>query len=81
MRNTRLSGLEQEVVGGTEGGRSPTAVPPTTSPRLAPGADGQARRRKVLLGKTLRGFAVSAEQRRVRVGTYGYSQLIVTRAM
>jgi len=41
MGKTRLSGLEQEVVGGTEGGRSPTGVPPTTSPRLAPGADGQ----------------------------------------
>jgi transposase len=43
MEKARLSGSEQEVVGGTEGGRSPTGVPPTTSPRLAEGADGRQR--------------------------------------
>jgi len=30
MEKTRWSGMDQGVVGGTEGGRSPTGVPPTT---------------------------------------------------
>jgi transposase len=30
MGKTRLSGMEETVVGGMEGGRSPTGVPPTT---------------------------------------------------
>jgi transposase len=37
MEKTRQSGRKQEVVGGTEGGRSPTGVPPTTSAAAAPG--------------------------------------------
>lgn len=36
MGKTRLSGMEETVVGGTQGGRSPTGVPPTT---VAAGAD------------------------------------------
>jgi len=32
MEKTRWSGMDQGVVGGTEGGRSPTGVPPTTPP-------------------------------------------------
>ena len=31
MERTRMLGTEQAVVGGTEGGRSPTGVPPTTA--------------------------------------------------
>lgn len=31
MEKTRWSGIDQGVVGGTEGGRSPTGVPPTTA--------------------------------------------------
>ena len=38
MERTRLSGMEQAVVGGTEGGRSPTGVPPTTAAAAEPGA-------------------------------------------
>jgi hypothetical protein len=39
MEKARMLGMEEAVVGGTEGGRSPTGVPPTTAaPRvLAPG--------------------------------------------
>jgi transposase-like protein len=33
--------MEDTVVGGTEGGRSPTGVPPTTVAAASPGADGQ----------------------------------------
>ena len=33
MEKTRWSGMDQAVVGGTEGGRSPTGVPPTTAGR------------------------------------------------
>jgi transposase len=36
MARARMLGTEQAVVGGTEGGRSPTGVPPTTA--AAPGA-------------------------------------------
>ena len=31
MENTRMLGMEKAVAGGTEGGRSPTGVPPTTT--------------------------------------------------
>ena len=31
MEKTRMLGMEEMVVGGTEGGRSPTGVPPTTA--------------------------------------------------
>jgi transposase len=41
MGKTRLSGMEETVVGGTEGGRSPTGVPPTTVAAADPGANGQ----------------------------------------
>jgi transposase len=37
MEKTRQSGRKSEVVGGTEGGRSPTGVPPTTSTAAGPG--------------------------------------------
>ena len=36
MENARMLGME-DVVGGTEGGRSPTGVPPTTAAAAAPG--------------------------------------------
>jgi transposase len=35
MEKTRQSVMNEEVVGGTEGGRSPTGVPPTTSAAAA----------------------------------------------
>jgi len=38
MEKARMLGMEQAVVGGTEGGRSPTGVPPTTAAAAAPGA-------------------------------------------
>jgi transposase len=37
MEKARMLGTEQGVVGGTEGGRSPTGVPPTTPAAAAPG--------------------------------------------
>ncbi len=38
MERTRMLGTDQGVVGGTEGGRSPTGVPPTTAAAPAPGS-------------------------------------------
>jgi len=38
MEKARMLGTEQVVVGGTEGGRSPTGVPPTTTAPVAQGA-------------------------------------------
>ena len=38
MERTRMLGMEEAVAGGTEGGRSPTGVPPTTAAAAAPGA-------------------------------------------
>ena len=38
MEKARMLGMEQGVVGGTEGGRSPTGVPPTTPAAANPGA-------------------------------------------
>lgn len=38
MERTRMLGTEQVVVGGTEGGRSPTGVPPTTTAAAGQGA-------------------------------------------
>ena len=38
MERTRMLGTEQAVVGGTEGGRSPTGVPPTTAAAAGLGA-------------------------------------------
>ena len=38
MERARMLGTEQVVVGGTEGGRSPTGVPPTTAAAADPGA-------------------------------------------
>ena len=38
MGKARMLVMEQAVVGGTEGGRSPTGVPPTTAAAAAPGA-------------------------------------------
>jgi hypothetical protein len=37
MEKARMLGTEQVVVGGTEGGRSPTGVPPTTTAPVAQG--------------------------------------------
>ena len=37
MEKARMLGMDQGVVGGTEGGRSPTGVPPTTPADAAPG--------------------------------------------
>ena len=37
MEKARMLGMEQGVVGGTEGGRSPTGVPPATAAAAAPG--------------------------------------------
>ena len=37
MEKARMLGTEQVVVGGTEGGRSPTGVPPTTTAAVAQG--------------------------------------------
>jgi transposase len=37
MEKARMLGMEQAVVGGTEGGRSPTGVPPTTAAAAALG--------------------------------------------
>jgi transposase len=37
MENARMLGMEEVVVGGTEGGRSPTGVPPTTAAAAALG--------------------------------------------
>ncbi len=37
MKKTRMLGMEEGVVGGTEGGRSPTGVPPTTPAAAVPG--------------------------------------------
>lgn len=39
MEKTRWSGMDQGVVGGTEGGRSPTGVPPTTPAAAARGPE------------------------------------------
>jgi len=38
MERARMLATEQAVVGGTEGGRSPTGVPPTTAAAAGPGA-------------------------------------------
>jgi len=38
MEKARMLAVEQAVVGGTEGGRSPTGVPPTTAAATVPGA-------------------------------------------
>ena len=38
MEKARMLGMEEVVAGGTEGGRSPTGVPPTTTPAAVPGA-------------------------------------------
>lgn len=38
MEKARMLGTEQGVVGGTEGGRSPTGVPPTTAAAAGPRA-------------------------------------------
>jgi transposase len=38
MEKARMLGMEQAVVGGTQGGRSPTGVPPTTAAAATPGA-------------------------------------------
>jgi transposase len=38
MENARMLGTEEVVVGGTEGGRSPTGVPPTTTALGGPAA-------------------------------------------
>ena len=38
MERTRMLGLEEAVAGGTEGGRSPTGVPPATAAAAAPGS-------------------------------------------
>ena len=38
MEKARMLGTEQVVVGGTKGGRSPTGVPPTTTPAAGRGA-------------------------------------------
>ena len=35
MEKARMLGMEGAVAGGTEGGRSPTGVPPTTTPAVA----------------------------------------------
>jgi transposase len=41
MEKARMLGMEQSVVvGGTEGGRSPTGVPPTTAAAAGPGGPG-----------------------------------------
>jgi transposase len=41
MEKARMLGMEQAVVvGGTEGGRSPTGVPPTTAATAGPGGPG-----------------------------------------
>jgi transposase len=37
MEKARMLGMDQGVVGGTEGGRSPTGVPPTTPAAAVPG--------------------------------------------
>ena len=37
MENARMLGIEQVVAGGTEGGRSPTGVPPATTAAAGPG--------------------------------------------
>jgi transposase len=37
MEKARMLGMDHGVVGGTEGGRSPTGVPPTTPGAAAPG--------------------------------------------
>ena len=37
MEKARMLGMEEAVVGGTEGGRSPTGVPPTTAAAAAGG--------------------------------------------
>ena len=37
MENARMLGTERVLVGGTEGGRSPTGVPPTTTTAAGPG--------------------------------------------
>jgi len=38
MEKARILGMEEAVAGGTEGGRSPTGVPPATAAVAAPGA-------------------------------------------
>ncbi len=49
MEKARMLGTEQVVVGGTEGGRSPTGVPRTTTAAATdPGAPGGGDRRPVL---------------------------------
>jgi len=42
MEKARMLGMEEAVAGGTEGGRSPTGVPPATAAAAAPGASGPA---------------------------------------
>ena len=37
MEKARMLGTDGAVAGGTEGGRSPTGVPPTTTPAAALG--------------------------------------------
>ena len=43
MADARMVAMDQAVVGGTEGGRSPTGVPPTTAAAADPGATTPAR--------------------------------------
>jgi hypothetical protein len=38
MEKARMLGMEEAVAGGTEGGRSPTGVPPATAAATVPGA-------------------------------------------
>jgi len=40
MEKARMLGMEEAVAGGTEGGRSPTGVPPATAAASAPGGSG-----------------------------------------
>ena len=41
MERARMLGMEGAVAGGTEGGRSPTGVPPATAAASAPGGGGR----------------------------------------
>ena len=43
MEKARMLGMEEAVVGGTEGGRSPTGVPPTTAPATRTTAAGNSK--------------------------------------
>jgi len=47
MEKARMLGMEEAVVGGTEGGRSPTGVPPTTAAAVAPGSAAAADRKRM----------------------------------